>query len=109
MDLTVLALAKNFTKETVKGMGALKGASCTISSVNEVENGTEITFRYEDNTGAEHFETIFVKNGKDGVGKIDDDAIEGSINAISSGAVYRLLGNSEQLIAEIYEIVGGIT
>lgn len=40
---------------------------------------------------------------------IVDEAIEGSDNAITSGAVYRLLGNSEQLVDEIYEIVGGVT
>lgn len=38
-----------------------------------------------------------------------DEAIDGSNNAITSGAVYRLLVNSEQLVDEIYEIVGGVS
>lgn len=107
MDVVTLALAKNFTKDTVKGMGALKGASCTISSVNEVENGTEITFRYEDNTGAEHFETIFVKNGVDGKDGVDGSGNGGEVVKIAVGynkntKKYYSSGTGKYLV-ELYE------
>lgn len=41
-----------------------------------------------------------------GVVKLDNDAVEGSTNAITSGAVYRLLGNANQLADEIFYKLG---
>lgn len=128
MDAVVLALAKNFTEKSLIGLGALKGAPCTISSIEKTtegtDEGTNITFQYEDNEGKTYTETVFIKDGKDGVdgvdgvdgkdGKdgrdgvtqVDDYPIEGSTNAITSGAVYRLLGNADQLATEIFNMLG---
>lgn len=56
-----LSLSKKYTKETVKGMGAIKGEDgfSPIVSSREIEEGTEISI-----TDATHTEIFVVKNGK---------------------------------------------
>lgn len=44
MDVITLALAKKFTKDTASQFGAVKGAPCKISKVEDKEDTTEITF-----------------------------------------------------------------
>lgn len=54
-NLQVLAVAKVYTKETVIGMGALKGAACQVQSVTDNGDGTQtLTLKWEDTTGASH-------------------------------------------------------
>lgn len=55
--------AKKYTDKSLQGLGSIKGAPCTIKSVTEVNNGTEIIFEWESQNGISETSTIFVENG----------------------------------------------
>ena len=58
-ELEILGIAKTYTKETVIGMGALKGAPCTVQGVVDNGDGTQtLTLRWTDTTGTTHDSTI---------------------------------------------------
>ena len=60
-------LSKKFTKDTVVGMGAIKGAACQVQSVNKVGKTTTITLKWEDNAGTSHTQSFDIEDGLDGV------------------------------------------
>lgn len=70
-----LILAKNYTKETIEGEGAIKGKDGFSPTVEtkEVEGGTEVSI-----TDATHTETFVVQNGT-GSGTFDYTMIQGSL------------------------------
>lgn len=53
MDIITLALARKFTKDTVNGLGAIKGAPCTIKSITEDDSSTIVTFGWTGTDGSE--------------------------------------------------------
>ena len=58
-ELEILGIAKTYTKETVIGMGALKGAPCTVQGIVDNGDGTQtLTLRWTDTTGTTHDSTI---------------------------------------------------
>ena len=58
-ELEILGIAKTYTKETVIGMGALKGAPCTVQGVVDNGDGTQtLTLRWTGTTGTTHDSTI---------------------------------------------------
>ena len=80
-----------YIDDTLSGMGALKGANCTIYSIERTtqsgKSGSLVTFEWEDTEGAIHQDEMFVpdgqpgtdgKDGKDGVdGKDGKDGVDG--------------------------------
>lgn len=64
-----LAASQKYTEETVIGLGALKGAPCTIKQIEEVKdiNGNvianKITFEWTATDGTVKTDSITVKNG----------------------------------------------
>ena len=60
-------LSRNYTKNTVIGMGAIKGAPCQVQSINKVGKTTTITLKWEDNVGGVHTQAFDVEDGADGV------------------------------------------
>ena len=58
-----LKQSKKYTEESLNGVGALKGAPCTIKSTQAVTGGTQIVFEWTDNSGNTQTSSIFVKNG----------------------------------------------
>ena len=65
MDIITLALAKLYTKNTVIGMGAIKGSPCMISSIVDNLDGThDITFSWKDASDVTHTGTLTVSNGE---------------------------------------------
>lgn len=46
MDILTYSLSKKHTEETVVGLGALKGAPCTIQSIVEDDSGKLVTFKW---------------------------------------------------------------
>ena len=46
-----LRQAKKYTEDSLNGVGALKGAPCTIKSTQAVTGGTQIVFEWTDNSG----------------------------------------------------------
>lgn len=78
MDVITLALAKKYTEETVKGGGALKGANCTIKSIEAVPEGNKVTFEWTLTDGSKKTDFIIIKDGVDGKdGKDGIDGIDG--------------------------------
>ena len=65
--IVALLLSKKFTKDTVIGMGAIKGAACQVQSINKVGKTTTITLKWEDNVGGVHTQAFDVEDGLDGV------------------------------------------
>lgn len=63
-------LSKSFTKKSLDGHGALKGAPCTIKSTTKVSDGTNITFEWTGTSGTTQTSTIKVM---DGISIIDVD------------------------------------
>ena len=56
-------LSKSFTKKSLDGQGALKGAPCTIKSTTKVSDGTNITFEWTGTSGTKQTSTITVMDG----------------------------------------------
>ena len=65
--IVALLLSKKFTKDTVIGMGAIKGAACQVQSINKVNKTTTITLEWEDNLGTSHTQSFDIEDGLDGV------------------------------------------
>ena len=64
-----LAASQKYTEETVIGLGALKGAPCTIKQIEEVKDtdgnviANKITFEWTGTDGTVKTDSIVVKNG----------------------------------------------
>ena len=68
MDIVTYALSKKYVAKSLDGLGALKGANCTIKSTTEKDDGVELVFEWVGNSGAIETTTVFVKNGEQGNG-----------------------------------------
>ena len=66
MDIVTLALAKAFTKKTVDGLGALKGANAVITSITKENGISTITFEWTGTSGIKETDSIQVKDGEKG-------------------------------------------
>lgn len=67
-DSVLYALLRTYVKKSLIGAGAIKGASCQILSIerNLTDDGTVVTFKYEDNAGGVHTSTMNVPDGEIG-------------------------------------------
>ena len=63
MDLITLALAKSHVAKTADSLGSLKGAPCTISKIEETDDGSIVTYKWTGTSGAIETRTMTVKNG----------------------------------------------
>ena len=68
MDILTYALAKKYVAQSLDGLGAVKGANCTIKSTTQKDDGTEIVFEWTGISGTKETTTILVKNGEQGNG-----------------------------------------
>ena len=67
MDLITLGLSKKYTEDTVIGLGAIRGASATISKIEKVDGGNNVTFSWVANDGSKiETQTIFIADGEKG-------------------------------------------
>ena len=73
--LQAYVLSKKYTEQSLDGVGALKGAPCTIKSTTETDEGTIVVFGWTDNNGITQETTILVKNGKDGEKGADGNGV----------------------------------
>ena len=58
-----LSVAKTYVNQTLVGMGALKGAPCTIKSVAKSGNVNVVTFEWTDTNNVKHESTMSVADG----------------------------------------------
>lgn len=63
LSVETLALAKKYTNKTVIGLGALKGANCTIESVVHQDGLNIITFKWTGDDGTIERTQIEVEDG----------------------------------------------
>jgi hypothetical protein len=63
IDVITLAIAEKYTRDSLVGLGALKGAPCTISKTETVSDGTEITFKWTGDDGSTNTRKIKVMDG----------------------------------------------
>lgn len=71
--LLAYVLSKKYTEQSLDGIGALKGAPCTIKSTTETDEGTIVVFGWTGNNGTAQETTILIKNGAagNGIAKIE--------------------------------------
>ena len=78
---TAYILSRIFTKQSLDGLGAIKGASCTIKSIVDNGDGTHtITFEWVSNSGASQTGTLVVKDGEDGADGLGIKSVEVDAN-----------------------------
>lgn len=67
-DVEIIGMLKSYVKKSLIGMGALKGAPCTIKSITyDSENKLNtVVFEWEDDNGDKHTSTMLVYDGRDG-------------------------------------------
>lgn len=65
-DFEIIGMLKSYVKNSLKGMGALKGAPCQILSITKVGDVNVVTFKWQDNEGVEHTSTMEVADGEAG-------------------------------------------
>lgn len=75
VDLRTLSAAKTYTDESLLGGGALKGANCTIKTIEAVPEGNKVTFEWTLTDGSKKTDFIIIKDGVDG--KDGKDGIDG--------------------------------
>ncbi len=86
MDIATLAAAKRYTNETVIGMGALKGAPCTVKSVTPVTGGNEVILSWTATDGSVTESSFVVKDGVSVVGVSIDTTTNSLIVELSDGS-----------------------
>lgn len=66
MDLLTLQMAKNYTDDTVEGMGIQKGKNCQIQNIEDITGGHRITFAWYDEDQVLQTDTVDIMNGPEG-------------------------------------------
>lgn len=70
------AVVEKYVRDTLDGMGALKGAPCTIKSITDITGGKRVTYEWKDNENVSHTATMDVMNGAKGAkGDQGDDYV----------------------------------
>lgn len=67
LSVETLAIAKAYTDETLKGVGAVQGKNCTIQEIKKEGTTNTVTFAWTDDEGNVSTSTMIVEDGKDGV------------------------------------------
>lgn len=63
LSVVTLALAKKFTKQSLIGLGALKGAPCTIKEIIKNDTSNIVTFEWTGTDDSKQTSTMVVENG----------------------------------------------
>lgn len=59
------AIVEKYVRDTLDGMGALKGAPCTIKSITDITGGKRVTYEWKDDNDVSHTAYMDVMNGED--------------------------------------------
>lgn len=65
-DVEIIGMLKTYIQQTLVGMGALKGAPCTVKSVEEDPGVHVITMEWTDNDGNKQTKSYTVLDGTNG-------------------------------------------
>lgn len=115
MDVSSYILSKRYTDDTIIGAGAIKGASCQISNIEQIEGGHNITFSWKLLDDSTRTATIFIKDGEEGAdGSTPEIGPNGNwfINGVDTGTIAApdLAGyyNEENLVSLTNEEIDAI-
>lgn len=61
-----IAIANQYTEESLAGAGAVAGVPCQIQSITDITGGHRVTFLWIDNNGDSHTSSMDVLNGVNG-------------------------------------------
>lgn len=76
----VYATLIKLINDTLVGAGALKGAPCEISKIEELDTGINVQFKWVDNTNTTHTETrLFPKGPKGDTGETGSSIVSASV------------------------------
>lgn len=67
----IIGMLKSYINKTLVGMGALKGANCTIKSLTKSGGLTTVVFSWVDTDGTEKTSTMLVYDGTNGTNGTD--------------------------------------
>lgn len=67
MDIASYAAARKYVDKTLDGLGALKGAPCTVKSITDIQGGTRITLEWTSDSGVKQQQSFDVMDGDTGV------------------------------------------
>ena len=85
MDVITLAVAKKFTKDSLKGAGALKGAPCTVKSTSYDADGNSIVvLEWSLTDGSKKTSTVTIKKGIDGKDGKDGERGETGVSIVGA-------------------------
>jgi hypothetical protein len=91
MDIVSYILSRKYTEESLIGGGAVKGKNCTIDSIETIEGGHRITFKWTLDDGT--VETDYI------------DVMDGITNeVVLSKARYDLLSEAEKMNGTTYYV-----
>ena len=89
-----LAIAQQYTDDSLAGAGAVAGKPCQIQSITPITGGNRITFLWEDNNGVSHTQNLNVMDGEKGdkgdkgdVGEKGATGNKGDTSTITIGTV----------------------
>ena len=88
-DVEIIGMLKTYINKTLVGMGALKGAPCTVKSVEEDPGVHVITLEWTDNDGNKQTKEITVLDGTNGTNGTDGFSPEVTVKA-STDSTYIL-------------------
>ena len=66
MDIFTYAIVKKYVNECLVGMGALKGAPCTVKATEVTDAGLKVIFEWKDNNGTSHTTETIIPAGPQG-------------------------------------------
>lgn len=91
MDIISYILSRKYTEKSLIGGGAVKGKNCIIDSIEEIEGGHRVTFKWTLDDGT--VETDYI------------DVMDGTTNeVILSKARYDLLSEAEKMNGTTYYV-----
>ena len=62
-DVEIIGMLKSYIKKTLVGMGALKGAPCTVKEITTASGDHTVTLEWEDSEGVKHNDDFTVSDG----------------------------------------------
>ena len=110
IDILTLSLARSYTKASLNGLGALKGANCTVKDITTTATGSTVTFEWTGNDGSTQTSQLNIENGTDG----KDGSSVTNLEIRQVGTDHHLFctitdsdGNEQEIDAGILPSVGG--
>lgn len=76
MDIISYILSKKYTDNTVDGLGAIKGAPCTVKSIEDITGGKRITLEWEGTSGTKQTQSFDIMDGEDGANIVEWSQIQ---------------------------------